>query len=155
MNPLTAFGVAVNFIQLVDFGCNLLSDTVTLYQSATGTTLENIELEIITKDIQKMIEPLCTSRKGSGLSSTYLALLDSCDDVARDLLSAVEKLKVQVAAHKKWRSFGKALRTVWKKEEISRLRARLEKLREQIVVHVIRESGDRLRYVQLTGHASL
>ena len=145
LDPVTAFALAGNVIQFIDFGCNLLSESLDLYRSATGTTVENIELEIVAKDIQDNIAPLRISARSFPTASHYSKLLQSCESVAQELLSAVEKLRVEDGPHRRWRSFGKALRSIWKKEEISKLQGRLGTLREQIVFRVINESRDSLR----------
>jgi hypothetical protein len=147
LDPVTAFGLAGNVIQFIDFGCNLLSESLDLYHSASGSTAENVELEIVAKDIKDSIAPLLVSAESSSVTLTYQKLLRSCDDIAKELLSVVDKLKVKDGPHRKWRSFGKALRSIWKKDEVSKLRSRLSELRDQIVTHVIADSRDIIRYL--------
>jgi hypothetical protein len=142
MDPVTVVALAGNVIQFIDFGCNLLSESVNLYHSAAGTTTENIELEIIAKDIRDNIAPLRESAGSCLVPSNYQQLLQSCDNIALELLLVVENLRVKQGPHRKWRSFNKALRSIWRRDEISNLQRRLGLVREQIVLKLINE----LRY---------
>lgn len=142
LDPITAFGLAANVVQFVHFGSNLLSESIDLYNSAIGATASNIELETVTKDIQESIAPLHASVQEFPTTSSYCQLLTSCDDVAQKLLAAVEKLGVKDGPRRKWRSFAKALLSVWGKEDISRLQERIGTLRDQIVLHITKEARD-------------
>lgn len=68
MDPLTAFGLAANILQLVDFGSRLLSTGREISQ--TGSTLENAEIEQVVLAFQKLNEDLQESlRVTPGITS--------------------------------------------------------------------------------------
>jgi hypothetical protein len=73
----------------------------------------------------------------------FKKLLVSCNEAAEELHSAIQELKVKDGPHRKWRSFGKALVSVWKREKISSFQERVSLLRDQIQFHIV----DDLRYV--------
>lgn len=63
-------------------------------------------------------------------------LCQSCNIVAKKLLSALNKVKVQ-GKQQKWKSFRKALRSVWSKEDISSLEQQLARLRDELNLRVV------------------
>jgi hypothetical protein len=54
MDPLTAVGLAGNIITFVDFSIEVLSRARQLYDSASGATAENEELESLTKNLKAL-----------------------------------------------------------------------------------------------------
>lgn len=102
VDPATAFALAGNIIQFIDFSSNLLSESLAIYRSVTGTTTKNIELSIVIKDVQHCIAPLRQAAKSSSSASNYRELLEACDKVANELLSAVERLSVKDGPNRKW-----------------------------------------------------
>jgi len=63
-------------------------------------------------------------------------LCDCCNDVAKELLEALGKLKVD-GKKGKWSSVRKALRSVWSKEEIDGIQKRLESFRDEMNLHIV------------------
>jgi len=106
MELLSALSLAANVVQSIDFSCNLLSESRQIFQSTSGTSAENDELESVAKHLQEIIAPLWKSAGPNPGKSTISKVIQSCNDVAKDLLEAVEKLKVKERPHRKWRSFG-------------------------------------------------
>lgn len=51
LDPLTALSIASSVIQIIDFGCRLVSETQQIYHSASGATKYNVTLREITEDI--------------------------------------------------------------------------------------------------------
>jgi hypothetical protein len=71
----------------------------------------------------------CTSNR------TLRDLCESCNTVARELLVALDKVKVR-GEQRKWKSVRKALRSVWSKEDVEGLEQRLARFREELSLHV-------------------
>jgi hypothetical protein len=51
MDPFTAFGLASNILQFIDFSAGVISEAREVYKSASGATAANTSLEI---RVQKM-----------------------------------------------------------------------------------------------------
>jgi hypothetical protein len=56
MDPLTAAGIAGNIIDFADFSTKTLSKAKQLYESASGATAENDELESLTSNLKSLVE---------------------------------------------------------------------------------------------------
>jgi len=139
------FGVAANAMQFIDFGSKVLSASYRLYKTGTGDKgLEaNRELEVITKSLQKLIEGLESSLREDeskqALTQNELAireLASGCKDVAEELITAVQKLKIEGKSGK-WNSFRTALKALWSEDKIDSIQQRLNKLRQELVVHIL------------------
>ncbi|KAF2183956.1 hypothetical protein K469DRAFT_634657 [Zopfia rhizophila CBS 207.26] len=146
MELLTAIGLAANIVQFVEFGARLLSEANEVYHSTTGLTNEHVELQDIAENLKQMVNRLNTpyhdlSRKS--LSSFHPAgveingIASSAKTVADDLIAVIQKLKVNDASKRGWRSFRQALSTLWNKDKIENLQKRLDALRNQLSAHTI------------------
>ena len=76
------------------------------------------------------------ARIADGDDTALRELCQSCNVVAKKLLSALNKVKVQ-GKQQKWKSFRKALRSVWSKEDIASLEQRLARLRDELNLRVV------------------
>jgi WD40 repeat protein len=135
MEILAAIGLAGNIIQFVDFGGKLISKTAEIYKSGAGALVENVDIETTTNDLALLSATL----QGSADSADDTALRElcqSCNIVAKRLLSALNKVKVQ-GNKQKWKSFRKALRSVWSEEDILSLEQRLARLRDELNLRVV------------------
>ncbi|KAK4160717.1 hypothetical protein QBC43DRAFT_292730 [Cladorrhinum sp. PSN259] len=54
MEPLTALGLAAAVVQFTDFGVRLLTDSVRIYQSVDGQTLQHVQLARISDDLSQL-----------------------------------------------------------------------------------------------------
>jgi hypothetical protein len=142
MEPLAIVSLVGNIVRFVEFSSKLVSKTVEAYHSADGTLVENADAGTATNDLIALNAKLQLSTTGPNGNPALVALCVSCNDVARELLDALAKLKVQ-GGKSKWKSFRKALRSVWSKEEILGIENRLSRFREELNLHVVVE----LRYV--------
>ncbi|RDL31835.1 uncharacterized protein BP5553_09237 [Venustampulla echinocandica] len=132
LDPLTALGVASNIIQCVDFTVGLISKTHEIYKSADGALVGNQDLEVIARNLVGLTEnlqndlnyhllplggPNSPSNTETRENVELGAINTKCSEVATELLGALNKLKV-AAKHSKWKSFRKALRSVWDEDKI-------------------------------------
>jgi hypothetical protein len=143
MDPVSALGVAASAVQFVEFASSLVSSTYEIYQSASGGSAANIDLESITSSLKALNADLrhSLSRAASckELSASDLELnkvCTNCEAVTDRLISALRKLKAQ-KKHSIWDSFGRALLTVWSKEEVEALQKQLNTFRHQISLQII------------------
>lgn len=148
LDPVSAVGLAGSVVQFVSFTTGLLSKGNEIYHSADGAVIENLELEMITRNLAGLLSQLSTPLKDdpSEDSSTDSAtemdslrlkdLSDSCGSAARDLLDTLEDIKLK-GSHRKWRSLRQALRTSWSNEKIDGLVRRISRYREELSFNLI------------------
>lgn len=141
LESIAALNFAGNIVQFIDISVRLFSKSRKLYKSHNGVLLESAELEIIATSIKKLSEQLTSnpppqhqrSLENSGLTSLALG----CNTIAEELLSALEKLKIQGSQSRKWQSFRIALSTVLKSEDIADMARRLDLLSQQLTTCMI------------------
>jgi hypothetical protein len=138
MEPLVAISLVGNIVQFVDFSSKLVSKTVEGYRSADGAFVDNANVETVTDDLVALNERVNSNATLGVLNPALISLCSSCNDVAKELLGALAKLKVQ-GDKSKWKSFRKALRSVWSKEEILGIERRLSSFRDEINLHIVVE----------------
>ena len=140
MDPLSALSLASNIVQLVDVGTRVISATFELY-SPDGISI-NGELESVMSDLVNLCSALERPQDritGPNLSKSELQLVPlarSCKKLGEELLTVLNSLKVQ-SPHKKWQSFRKALKAVWKEKEILRYKERITNTRSEISLRLI------------------
>ena len=131
MDPSTGLGIASGIVQFVDFSWRLLHEFQDLYKSGTGMTADNDVIEIIARDLALHNNELLVPSFPSNLPEPFFRLASRCKAVADELLRVLDEIKVK-NPHKKWTTFVQALRSVWKKERVTNLLERMERLRGQM-----------------------
>ena len=141
LEALAAVGLAANILQFVEFSYNLTTSAREIYNSSSGLTAENQALELIANDLLHLsgkftVQGTSTSTQSVGdkkLSDLALA----STKVAEELLEAIERLKNKDnQSQGNRRSFRQALQTVLQKDGINNLVTRLERLRDQLSLHM-------------------
>lgn len=143
LDPLTALGVVSNAAQLVELSSRIVSRSHEIFKSTDGALAENIELEAITSGLLRTNDLLGRSLESDELHRPLTdeerelkATCEGCENVGIELISALQKLKVE-GRHGKWKSFRQALKSVWNKDEIDDLTDRLEGFRKQLDTHIL------------------
>lgn len=132
LDPVSAIGLVSSIIQIVDFGCKLVSQTREIYHSASGATKDNVTSDEITKDIRSLLKDL--TRKDQNfqrLDPDDIALgklVDSCEHEANELMQLLEELQNPTS----WQSFRKAIKNAREKGKVKGVEKRLLKLQRQI-----------------------
>jgi hypothetical protein len=120
LDPLTSLSLASSIVQFVDFGTRLIAESQQIYYAAGGALKENVELEEIATDLKSLSHNLKSnpfldvklpSNNGIGLQD----LASSCMNVADELLSVLQDLKIQGPRHRKWQSICQALKSARKR----------------------------------------
>jgi len=130
-DPLAALGLAANIVQFVDFSHRLLSESKALYNSATGSSADNVVIETVATDLHLLNAKFTTRSAVGAIPDSMRNLASQCKDHAIEILDVLDKIKVK-RPHKKWKSFPQAVRSIWKKEEIEELVRRMERLRNEM-----------------------
>jgi hypothetical protein len=141
LDPLSSLSIASSVVQFIDFGCKLFSKSHELYKSASGESVEDIELRSVARSLEEFAgnaSVLPLRSEGQDYSSGEKALLliaDSCKKQAASLNSILEPLKIEdrdEKSPKKWAAFRLALRRMMKSGEIDSISKRLDKLSHQL-----------------------
>ena len=143
IDPLTALSIASAVVQFVDFGTKLVSKGIEIYKSADGVLADHAEqLEIFSR-LAELSRGLSTSgalsTTGKKLSPAEEALQEvtlECIRLADDFSGAIDKVKI-TGGNRKWKSFRQALKSVWRKEEIEERLVKLDRLRQQVLIHLL------------------
>ena len=136
MEAVAAIGLAANILQLIDFVGDVLSTSQELYHSTTGLSSEYEEKVTIIRDLKSISNKIKLSTDLQNPSAH--SLCSRCNEVAEELLATLTSLQV-VRKHKKLRTVGKALRSVWGHEKIARLESRLVAIRKELEFHILFE----------------
>ena len=143
LDPLTALGIASNAVQLVEFSSRIVSRGHTIYKSADRALAENLELEAVTNSLLKTNNILENSLRAYELERPLADderelknICEGCESVGFELISALQKLKIQ-GKHRKWKSFRQALKSIYGKDQIDGLSSRLEGYRKQLDTHIL------------------
>ena len=90
MEPLSAFGLAVNILQVIDFGAKLMRDAHDLHHSSTGQKQEHVELQNIAKDLSRLTEKLSNEQGADAANLGLQEISTATKDVADDLVEAID-----------------------------------------------------------------
>ena len=135
LDPLTALSIASSVIQIVDFGCKLVSDTQEIYHSASGATKNNVTAAEIAKDVNFLYKDL--TRKDQSfqrLDADDIALgklVDSCTREAHALIKLLGELKVPKDTNQ-WKGLKTAIKNARKRGKVDEVESRLLKIQKQI-----------------------
>ncbi|KAH0559318.1 hypothetical protein GP486_004166 [Trichoglossum hirsutum] len=160
MDGLSIVSLVATIVQFVELGCKITSKAREIYKSADGSLEENIEVEVITKSLAQLNGKL-KQPGGASLTEDELLLQQlstKCQATADELLGVMASLKVEQGKDGKLRSLGKALKSVWKKDEIEDLEKRLAKFREELNLRItvsLREKLDLQALEQSDGFRNL
>jgi len=136
METLAAIGLAGNIVQFIHFSASLVAKARDIHQSASKEPKELEEIQAITQDLTKIKNDI---QKQSPRRGSLREIVGLCDEVAAELLSALQELqKVNPAIPStKWKSFRQALKSVLGKDRIAALQSRMSNLRDQVILHMI------------------
>lgn len=141
LDPLSALSIVSSVIQIVDFGCRLLSQTQEIYHSASGATKDNVTSGEIAKDINVLYSELSRKdQKFQRLGPDEVALgnlVDSCEEEAEELIKLLADLTVPTDATQ-WKSFQNAIRSARRNGKVKDIEIRLLKIQKQIDSRLLR-----------------
>jgi hypothetical protein len=123
LEALSAFSLASNVVQFIEFACKLVSESKDAYHSAVGMSSEYVELELITTDLSQLTEGLISEtsnmmrphQTSDELELSKVAM--ACRTLTEELIDSIQNMKVEDGPHRKWKTFRQALSCVWKKQK--------------------------------------
>jgi hypothetical protein len=158
IDPVTAFGLAVNVLQLLEFGGQLIAKSRELHSSSDGYMVEHREILTASRRLYSLQLELTDSlqlisKKSTGKAHGLLilqtgpdklthaeqalkAVLEECEGIAQDFSQALEKFAASPGQHK-WKSYRSAFKALWNKDGLLAMQRRLSQQREQLVIHLL------------------
>ena len=140
LESLAALGLAANIIQFVEFGYKLFSESRALYEASDRRVEEGVELEIISKALERLKHDLGAIPPPTALQpqaeAELLPLAERCQTIANELLVALNALQVK-GAKGKWQCFRSALKRVWKSQDIENMARRLDSICGHLTICLI------------------
>ena len=135
LDPLTALSVASCVLQIVDFGCKLVSETQEVYYSACGATKNNVTGAEIARDIELLYIDLKTKdltfHRIDPDEKALGKLVDSCLLEQNEMHKLLADLTVPGDATK-WKSFKSAIKSARKRGKVDQIESRLLRIQKQI-----------------------
>ncbi|KAF2279614.1 uncharacterized protein EI97DRAFT_439933 [Westerdykella ornata] len=133
MDPITILGLASNIISIIDCGVRLVSASKAIRESAHGASRSAQDLEAFVREARALSDDVFSMERSCGkrLSASekmMLELAEECQDVIKEVETWVRKLTVTKGPSNVWKSMKVAGLELAKKDEIDRLKARLEAL---------------------------
>lgn len=139
MDAIVALGLAANVAQFIEFAHGLISSAREICSSVSGASKEAESLEYIYSRLQICSRDLSlpASATLTAADAALLALAAKCDKDCRELLNIVQRLKREPGSkHRRWKSFQKAMLTVWEADRISQLTERIQDCRGVMVIQL-------------------
>ncbi|KFA80366.1 hypothetical protein S40288_10153 [Stachybotrys chartarum IBT 40288] len=135
MDPLSAIGLASSLVQLITFTTDVVSKGREIQRSASGSSIENADVEAIARSLQHQSRRIAAQASGrrfaSGTNEDLGILCNEVRTIAKDLIDTIDRLKTNGQASR-WTSLHQALKSVWKEKDIDDFVHRLELYRRQI-----------------------
>ena len=148
LDPLTALGLARNVLRVLDFGFRLVADGNQIYHSATGALEENKAVDELAKDLESLTKRLTESQREWTKSRGDVPLepdelhlrniCERCTEIAIELQRLLQKLRRQDGANRhRLKSYRQALISVWRKDHIAAVAARLARYQQELDTHIL------------------
>lgn len=153
IDPASAIGLASSIVQLTTFTSQVISKGRELYESADGALVEHLELESVARSLNDLTRGV--AKEASVTVGPELESISKlCQEQSVELLEAIATLKVD-GKHAKWNSFRQALRSIWKEEQIDRLKERVNQSRSQLNTVLLTTLRYAIRFSYLMTYSGL
>ena len=142
MDPLSALSIAASVVQFIDFSSKLVSGSRKLYKLSEGLDEGYEDLEQVTENLVNLSDELQrsmqtdTSKQTRSHEQELRTLCKGCNEVAKDLLGVLEKLKLD-KDNARWRNCLQALKSVWGMDRVKDLEERVDGFRQQIAMNIL------------------
>jgi hypothetical protein len=133
MEPVSAFGLAVNTMQVGEYVGKVIKTANLLLQSMDGTLESNDEIEAVARDLEQLTR--ITSATMSPDDDESLRLLcDLSQNLANRLVVLMNKIKIPNRGNT-IKVFLKAVQTLSVESEAKKIQQRVATLQAQIITH--------------------
>ena len=147
LDPLTAFGLAGNVVQIVDFSIKLVSKGYQIRNSLDGSLPENHDTELVAVDLKAVVEQLSSTldrapREYPSLpfnqqDAELIDLCQECKKIGEELIARLGMLKGGESRHRQWKSIRQALKVIWEKDKVDSIARRLKLYRDQLNTRIL------------------
>jgi hypothetical protein len=140
MDGISAFALAANILQFIEFGQKLTSKSKEIYNSASGQTVTQAEIDLIYVDLSTITGRLAVRIPSPDRADEQMnRMASACWSVAQELLGITKDLKDQhnLRRHKRWASIRAAFNDIGKSSRLAELRDRLRAFREELTFHLV------------------
>ncbi|KAF4464750.1 small s [Fusarium albosuccineum] len=138
---MDGIGLAASIIQIIDVSSRVVGKGFDIYQSADGQLTEHAETDHVTRALSNSAQRIRKSIAASHQPRTdaekeQLMLAADCQQIAQELLSALERLKRR-GQPGKCSSLRQGLKAVWNEDKIASLERRLDRYRQQMIQSIL------------------
>lgn len=137
---LIAVGLAANVFQFIDIGSKFVSTVWNIYMSGGQGLADLLNIEKTTEDLENLLRGFCipeeTSASLDNNESGLQQLVRNCERLAHELLDSLRKMQLPQNSRKR-DALRAAFKIVWKEEELKSLQLRLDRFRQELVLHLL------------------
>ncbi|KAI1377629.1 hypothetical protein F4677DRAFT_42993 [Hypoxylon crocopeplum] len=163
MDPLASISAAASILGVIQFGGSLLKTVREIYQSTSGLTAENANIELACLQLAQKADGLGRFAKDNIQSfpsgedgEELIRISEKCVSATSDILRSLDKVrakqqtieptpgqeftpgqKAEDVQRRRFKAFRQALKVVWKKDEAAKASKTLSDLREQLEFHML------------------
>ncbi|KAK0666881.1 hypothetical protein QBC41DRAFT_145881 [Cercophora samala] len=145
MDPLTSISLVANIAAFVDFGFKIVSAAREVGSSTNGTTVTNVNAEVLTINFRTAIAKIKDSRLIGDSESDggrLIALVAECERLSDELLRLLDSLKAKKPGSRR-HVFAIAFRNMMKRGEREALEARLDRCRNQLQLEIAQRTSEK------------
>jgi hypothetical protein len=134
MDPLTAFGLAANILQYIDFGYKLVKSAAEIHGSATGTKADNSDMIVTVGRLEEVSGKLKTPASPDPKYQALCILSQHCQNLSKELLNLSKSFTAKPGSI---RGSMKASINMWRKKDVvESIRSRLNEYRGQMLLEI-------------------
>jgi hypothetical protein len=137
MDPASIIGITSGIIAFIDFTQKFFSLALSIYDERSNPNLGVETFGEVTVKMKDLVHGLISESQGQGHSQEEMnitLLASQCHDLANDIIQRLQRIKV------KKRSLIETLkatsRTLWSRNEITRMQDRLDRYANQLNLHL-------------------
>lgn len=128
-------GLVSSIITFIDFSWTIVQGTYSVYESASGATEDNVQINHVLQDLQKATEKISTTMTGKDEDEKdLLKLAYQCHGLSSKLAVTLQTLRTDKRSG--LQSFNIMLRSLIKKKEVQEIRSQLGEYRQQIILRL-------------------
>lgn len=147
MDPISAFSLACNVIQVVDFGFKLAAGCREIYVS--GSLESNDHIELVATDLRRISEEIENGAAAKTAGDRELTDLASRSAAtSRKLLSVLEDIKMKNQKSKR-NALGKTVSAMWKRNAIDDLQKQLVSYQKALETRMLKRLCDKFDLASL------
>ncbi|RDW93695.1 ATP-binding protein [Aspergillus mulundensis] len=126
MDPISALSLAAVILQFIDFSSKLVAGTYEVYNSASGTTVENVHITTIVTDLQAATGDMDVDIVGNTKHERALKdLASKCNKLSADVVVILEGLRVS-DKNSAWKSLKVKWSSMRKSGQLQSIERRLD-----------------------------